>query len=333
MDKNFAGKGEFIWWTGIIEDKQDPLKLGRCKVRLVGWHSDNKMSAGTDTLPWATPLHPTNNTNPYPPKEGDMAFGFFLDGQEAQHPVIIGIFSNIPLQTPNSQAAYTDNRSADQLKNSPRFPQNKTYSTDGTGVAISESSSANHYPINLDEPSTSRLARNDPETIGNTFIQERKNNVVASVQAVNSSWSEPVTTYAAKYPYNNVMESESGHIQEFDDTPGHERIQEAHRSGTFYEIYPDGSKVEKVVKENYQIIMGNDHVYIMGKCLITVQGDAEIHVQKDAYMNVDGNFDVKVGSNYTVEVGNEYTITTGSRYTINSGGNYSINAPRIDFNL
>jgi len=325
MDKNFAGK-EFIWWTGIVEDKQDPLKMGRCKVRLVGFHSDNKMLAPTSSLPWATPLFPINNTNAYAPQEGDMVLGFFLDGEEGQHPVMMGIFPNIPLQSPNPQKAYTDNRNSELLANSPRFPQSKTYNSDGTGITISEAAAASHYPINLDEPTTPRMARNDADTIGKTFIAERKNNVVAGVPSVNSTWSEPITEYAAKYPYNNVMESESGHIQEFDDTPGKERIQLAHRSGTFYEIYPDGSKVEKIVKDNYQIVMRDDHVYIMGKCLITVQGDAEIYVKKDAFMKVDGNFDVKVGQNFTVEVGSNYTVKVGEAYDITTGGNYTINA-------
>jgi hypothetical protein len=95
---------------------------------------------------------------------------------------------------------------------------------------------------------------------------------------------------------------------EFDDTPGKERIQLAHRSGTFQEMYPDGDKVEKITKDNYTIVMKDDHVYIMGKCFVTIQGDAELYVQ--------GDYDVKVDGKCTVE----------------SGGNMTFVAPRIDFN-
>jgi len=333
MDKNFAGKGGFIWWTGIIEDIQDPIKMGRCKVRIVGWHSDNKMSASTDSLPWTIPLFPINNTNPYAPNEGDMVMGFFIDGESALHPVMIGVFPNIPLNPPNPQNAFTDNRTDSQLQNSPRPPQSKSYNSDGTGISIVEPSSASLYPRNLDEPSTPRMARNDSDSIGKTFIQERKNNVVGGVPTVNSSWSEPVTEYSTKYPYNNVRESESGHIFEVDDTPGKERIHEAHRTGTFREIYPNGSKVEKIVKDNYQIVMGDDFVYIMGKCNITVQGDAEIYVKKDAYLKVDGNLneqilgnvDVTIGGNYTVKVGGYYNNSVGGLFSVQSNG-YSINS-------
>ena len=110
-------------------------------------------------------------------------------------------------------------------------------------------------------------------------------------------WTEPNTAYNAVYPYNNVMETESGHILEFDDTPGKERIHLAHRNGSFQEMFPDGDKVEKVTKNNYEIVMGDDYVHIMGSCRVTVQGDAEIYVQKNAYMRVDQNVTADIGGN------------------------------------
>lgn len=321
-DKDVAGKGGFTWWTGIVEDKQDPLKLGRCRVRCIEWHSDNKMAVPTEMLPWAMPALPINNTNVYAPKEGDMVFGFFMDGEAAQNPVMLGIFPSIPLKEPNSQNAFADSRNAESLANAPRKPKVKTYKVDGSGIEMEESDKGVNYPANLDEPTTSRLARN--ESIDQTFIKERKDNKVTSVPTVNSTWDEPETQYAAKYPYNNVMESESGHIMEFDDTAGKERIHLAHRSGTFFEMYPDGTKVEKIVRDNFQIIMKDDNVYIMGKCNITVQGDAEVYVKKDAFVKVDNNVKVEVGGNYDEHV--------SGTYKVRSDGNMSLSAPNVNLN-
>jgi hypothetical protein len=87
-NKDFAGKNGFTWWVGVVENRQDPLKLGRCRVRCVGWHADDKMKLPTENLPWAMPSLPVNNPHPYAPKEGDMVFGFFVDGENAQEPVI-----------------------------------------------------------------------------------------------------------------------------------------------------------------------------------------------------------------------------------------------------
>lgn len=338
--KDFAGKNGFIWWIGFVENRQDPLKLGRCKVRCVGWHSEDKMHLPTDFLPWAMPVHPVNQTQTYAPKDGDMVFGFFLDGENAQEPIMMGTFPSIPLKAANIQEAFSDSRTDEELQASPRTPESKTYKTDGSGIEIVEKDKADLYPKDLDEPTTSRIARNDSETISKTYIQERKDNVVKGVSTFNSTWDEPVTKYDAKYPYNNVMETESGHIVEFDDTPGKERIHQAHRNGSFQEWFPDGDKVEKITKDNYQIIMKDDHVYIMGKCNITVQGDAEVYVKKDAYVKVDGNFkgkivgnaEVNIDGNVDVVVGGDYNEQVGGNYTVESGGNMKFSASRIDLN-
>jgi hypothetical protein len=287
-DKDFAGKNGFIWWTGVVENRDDPLKMGQCQVRCVGWDADNKMHLPTADLPWAKPLLPVNGTGVYAPKEGDMVIGFFIDGENAQERVMMGILPSIPLKEANPQNPFADPRTT-ELSTAPRPPKSKKYNTDGTGVTITEEDAAGSYPRILDEPSTSRIARNDTKSITKTFIQERKDNVITGVKTVNGTWNEPKTPYNTVYPYNNVRETESGHILEFDDTYGAERVHLAHRNGSFQEWFPNGDKVEKVTKDNYQIIMGDDKVYIMGKCQVTVQGDAEVYVKGKVDMKVDSS--------------------------------------------
>ena len=339
-DKDFAGKNGFIWWTGIVENRNDPLKLGQCQVRCVGWDADNKMHLPTKDLPWAKPLLPVNGTDVYAPKEGDMVIGFFIDGESAQERVMMGILPNIPLKASNPQQAFADPRTETELKTAPKTPKEKTYNIDGTGIKIVERDQAESYPKILDEPSTSRIARNDAASIIKTFIQERKDNPVKEIETVNGTWNEPETKYDTVYPYNNVKETESDHILEFDDTPEKERIHLAHRNGSFNEWFPDGDKVEKVTKDNYQIIMGNDRVYIMGKCFVTVQGDAEIYVKENVYLLVDKNVEATVHGNITAQVDGNMTSTVGGNFkmdvggttTFTSGGNFKVTAPRIDLN-
>ena len=79
---------EFTWWTGVVEDRIDPLKLGRCRVRILGYHTDKKDDDNipTNTLPWATPMQPITSaamngigTTPMGPVEGTLIVGFFRD--------------------------------------------------------------------------------------------------------------------------------------------------------------------------------------------------------------------------------------------------------------
>jgi hypothetical protein len=96
--RNFIGQDGFVWWIGIVEDIDDPLTLGRCKVRCFGYHPAKKDGlVPTEDLPWALAIHPVNTPNLYgTPKAGDWVFGFFLDAMSAQEPAILGYLPAIP---------------------------------------------------------------------------------------------------------------------------------------------------------------------------------------------------------------------------------------------
>jgi uncharacterized protein (DUF2345 family) len=96
--RNFIGHDGFIWWVGIVEDIDDPLTLGRCKVRIFGYHpAKNTDLVPTEDLPWATTIHSVNTRNLYAPLEkGDWVFGFFLDALSAQEPAIMGYYPSVP---------------------------------------------------------------------------------------------------------------------------------------------------------------------------------------------------------------------------------------------
>ncbi len=318
-----------MFWQGVVEDRKDPLKLGRCRVRIFGVHTENKQLMPTEGLPWAQIVNISQT--PIVPKESDLVTGYFYQG-DTDYPFIIGVIPGIPIVKANNQKGFSDPRTDEELTSAPRTPASKTYNTDGSGISITEEDKSPSYPKRIDEPTTSRIARNDEENISETFIQEKKDNLVTSVPTYNSSWDEPETTYNATYPYNNVVESESGHLFEMDDTPGFERVQLAHRNGSFQEMFPNGDKVEKITRDNYQIIMKDNNIYIMGKCNITVQGDAEVYVQQNLYAKVDGNADVNIDGDVNVTVGGDYNEHVKGTYSVRSDGNMQFDAPRIDLN-
>jgi len=96
--RNFIGQDGFVWWIGVVEDINDPLTLGRCKVRCFGYHPAKATNqVPTEDLPWALTIHPLNTPNLYgTPRVGEWVFGFFLDSLSAQEPAILGYLPAIP---------------------------------------------------------------------------------------------------------------------------------------------------------------------------------------------------------------------------------------------
>ena len=121
---------------------------------------------------------------------------------------------------------------------------------------------------------------------------------------------QPPSTYAPVYPYNNVMETECGHVKEYDDTPGVERITERHKSGTRYEIDPNGTKNETIVRDNYQLVMGHDTLEVRGNVKIVVSGDVDIAVAGSLDANVTGTSNLTSTGDITVNTEGTTTITS-----------------------
>ena len=92
FEKDFAGH-DFVWFIGEVEARNDPLKLGRVRVRCFGWHPCSRDECPTKDLPWASTIQPV--TAPPAPASGltpgTWVFGFFMDGKKGQRPMVMGI--------------------------------------------------------------------------------------------------------------------------------------------------------------------------------------------------------------------------------------------------
>lgn len=116
----------------------------------------------------------------------------------------------------------------------------------------------------------------------------------------------PKSRFGAKYPYNRVEVTESGHERHYDDTPGKERIREAHKSGTYYEVSPDGKRVDQIV--------GNKISYVKGGQTNTVDGsnDSKIHGGDRSSIGGDRHAEVK-GSQTDANHGHRKNISGGDQ--------------------
>jgi hypothetical protein len=103
---DFFGKDSFTPFLGCIEDVNDPMRGGRVKVRCVGWHpkekTDGEKGLKTEDLPWARVGLPTTHAQQsriggkHGLLPGTWVMGFFLDGEEANHPFILTTFNFTP---------------------------------------------------------------------------------------------------------------------------------------------------------------------------------------------------------------------------------------------
>jgi predicted chitinase len=106
LNKEYMGLNGFVWWFGVVEDRADPLMIGRVRVRIHGFHTPNKVRLPTDDLPWAQIIMPPTSAttseigqSPTGLIEGSVVFGFFLDGERAQRPMIFGSIATVPAQS------------------------------------------------------------------------------------------------------------------------------------------------------------------------------------------------------------------------------------------
>lgn len=107
-ERYHIGKEGFIWFVGVVEDRRDPEQTGRVRVRCFGWHTEDKTLIPTDALPWAHILQPPNMPASYTCREGDYVFGFFLDAESAQQPVIVGVIPGKPENKPDYAKGFSD---------------------------------------------------------------------------------------------------------------------------------------------------------------------------------------------------------------------------------
>ena len=115
FEKKIVGRDGFIWWIGQIASdswkmnligstpddtplEDDPGFSERYQVRILGYHTADDKALTDDDLPWAGVMYPVtagaqagSSGASANLRAGNFVYGFFLDGEDAQQPVIMGV--------------------------------------------------------------------------------------------------------------------------------------------------------------------------------------------------------------------------------------------------
>jgi muramidase (phage lysozyme) len=277
---------------GVVEDNNDPQLLGRCRVRCFGIHPTDTTKVPTEDLPWAYVVSGTYSSAYKPPALNEWVFGFFIDGKSAQQPVLLGTFLGMPTMAP---AAYGDS--------------NGGFTSMGDGATMA----------GLHRPDLSRLATG--EELEKTSVLAKNAIGGQPVRTSNGNgWQTPKSPYNARYPHNYVHETQSGHVLEMDDTPGNERVNLYHRSGSHIEINSSGAMTLKSTGSTFVVVENIGYVRIMGDANVTVEGRASILVENDCDFQVDGNLTQRVFGDYTLEVSGRHDVNVGEALRMRGAG-------------
>lgn len=137
-------------------------------------------------------------------------------------------------------------------------------------------------------------------------------------------FKEPESSYKGEYPYIQTMQTEGGHIQEFDNTPGQERYRLIHPTGSYEEVAPDGRKTSKTVADGYYMTQGDSSTYVGGNNKVNVGGDETYYNMANVRRQTDGNESIHIRGNETKTIEGDGTIIVKGNVSILVEGNAEI---------
>lgn len=144
----------------------------------------------------------------------------------------------------------------------------------------------------------------------NTTFTPEEEALIAKGESFGGFTQRPIGI--GQYPYVTVDQTQSGHMEIKDETPGSEKLVEIHRSGTYTTIFPDGSQENKIVGRNVVIVEKDNNVTITGACNITIHGDSNIEVIGNKLERIKGNYTLEVQGDFTTTVIGESSTSVGS---------------------
>ena len=320
---------------GVVEDNDDPLKAGRCKIRILGIHthkkdSDPKHGVPIDDLIWAEPILPIfeGGVSWYGqwsvPLKGSWVFGFFENGN-IMAPRFFGCASGIPLKGPKGIGSTPDGGFWDPEE----FHPEEECPYDGPSSGMTK----------LEEPDFPRFMREGDidKTYIKSVLDAKKTGIETTMEQVAGPvWDEEDPFYllgSSEYPHVSGFMTHGQISMEFDSTPGSTRFSLVHwKSNSRIEIFDDG-KMAIINKgaDRFDLVTGGMRkTYTEMDSLETT--DATKYVRAKANHYIHANADIHERANGHIwEKADDYikSESTGS-YIIHDAGTNIIDTAKGD---
>ena len=267
IQSNFIGRDGFRWWVGQVapEDAQGSQINGggwgdRVKVRILGYHPEDDIELKNEELPWAHILKSPEAGSGRagrgkPPKisPGDTVLGFFLDGDNAQQPVILGVFSSsVPAAAKSKDKSYSQPftpftgytskvKPNDNIAQSEAGDQNKLSSPTNRQVDAETAKKI--------EEATGQVTKSASSIVGMTITAGDANGARAAVNKINGEVSNAVKNFKSATPMmkNKILSDASKSIASLSTGMSAGMI-----SSTFSEMAPKMNQgLHKLYKDKY----------------------------------------------------------------------------------
>lgn len=181
------------------------------------------------------------------------------------------------------------------------------------------------YPLrdHMNEPDTNRMARGITNSTAIAFKDASRTTQIPRALG-SGTWDQPLAPFGGVYPYAKVFESESGHVNMVDDSPGNETVSTFHRKGTYTEVDANGTQVNKIVGDNYIIMDRNGSIYVSGSTQVTFGGYANINILGVADVEINGKTTVHVNDDVEIGVAGDLTMAVGGKFDLQVGKAFDI---------
>tara|TARA_R110001632_G_scaffold214568_2_gene341302 strand:- start:3565 stop:5130 length:1566 start_codon:yes stop_codon:yes gene_type:complete len=294
-----SGFNNMLHFMGVVEDTHDQTNSGRVRVRAFGIHPPKDGQADSEGvptahLPWATVLDGTYGLSPIIPSVGDWVFGFFIDGREAQSPIIIGRMPGMNLSFPH-----------------------------GSGEPGEDGYIPPESIHKYGEPELHRYNTGEDADKGQTILQRsyQYNNIS---QADGQQFDEPPIITPENNLNNRVIQSKNGDnfvvIGDGQDTESGDYMLISHSSGSVFQIDSNGTILMKSFGDTYHSVDGVESRYVTGSSHTNIQEDYTLKIEKGSgKIFINGDLDIEC-ENFNVNARNQVNLNASVKTNISGGG-------------